>query len=410
MELQIQDLVSSIKKDGIESANREAAQILADAKAQAEKIVADARSEADKLRADAQAEIGVFKASAQLSAEQAKRDAVLAFRQEIGAELTKLLAQDTHKALDDKDLKIDAEEGEGITLAKKYGVRSYPTYAFVDPATEEIVHRSSSRQTPEQFIQTGKDANIPTKRSFYLQEQYTKGNRERAFLIDYINYHYSVYARNNVQAAFDELIKGGAKLTDPDVWEVYVNTINGMNPYLKQVSDNYADFCQRFGKKAVDAKLAKETSYGELAEIEALCNYEGKNFNLKMIRINNDIREQKYEAAATQIDAMIADTTVNQQELISRLKFIARLGYKAEELPEFWFNKCVGYLQYIAYNQTDRDDAFIHQEYAAALEMVLRKLNGKAPIPACLSTEPAYGKKVYNMRPDALKMKPKRKK
>lgn len=100
----------------------------------------------------------------------------------------------------------------------------------------------------------------------------------------------------------------------------------------------------------------------------------------------------------------------NQQELISRLKFIARLGYKAEELPEFWFNKCVGYLQYIAYNQTDRDDAFIHQEYAAALEMVLRKLNGKAPIPACLSTEPAYGKKVYNMRPDALKMKPKRKK
>ena len=104
MELQIQDLVSSIKKDGTESANREAAQILAEAKAQAEKIVADARSEADKLRADAQAEIGVFKASAQLSAEQAKRDAVLAFRQEIGAELTKLLAQDTHKALDDKAL------------------------------------------------------------------------------------------------------------------------------------------------------------------------------------------------------------------------------------------------------------------------------------------------------------------
>ena len=58
------------------------------------------------------------------------------------------------------------KKGEGITLAKKYGVRSYPTYAFIDPATEEIVHRSSSRQTPEQFIQTGKDANIPTKRSF----------------------------------------------------------------------------------------------------------------------------------------------------------------------------------------------------------------------------------------------------
>ena len=104
MELQIQDLVSSIKKDGIESAKAEAAQILADARAQADKIVADAKREADKQLDDAKAEIEVFKSSAQLNAEQAKRDAVLAFRQEIGAELTRLLAQDTRRALDDKVL------------------------------------------------------------------------------------------------------------------------------------------------------------------------------------------------------------------------------------------------------------------------------------------------------------------
>ena len=104
MELQIQDLVSSIRKDGIESANQEAASILADAKKQAEAILADARSEADKLRESAKAEAEIFKTSAQLSAEQAKRDAVLAFRQEINGELTKVLAQDTGKALDDKTL------------------------------------------------------------------------------------------------------------------------------------------------------------------------------------------------------------------------------------------------------------------------------------------------------------------
>ena len=104
MELQIQDLVSSIKRTASRARTARPRRSLPTPKAQAEKIVADARSEADKLRADAQAEIGVFKASAQLSAEQAKRDAVLAFRQEIGAELTKLLAQDTHKALDDKAL------------------------------------------------------------------------------------------------------------------------------------------------------------------------------------------------------------------------------------------------------------------------------------------------------------------
>ena len=41
MELQIQDLVSSIKKDGIDSANKEAAAILADARKQADAMIAD---------------------------------------------------------------------------------------------------------------------------------------------------------------------------------------------------------------------------------------------------------------------------------------------------------------------------------------------------------------------------------
>ena len=104
MELQIQDLVSSIKKDGIDSANQEAAAILADARKQADAIVADAKVEADKLHGDARAEIEVFKSSAQLDAQQAKRDAVLAFRQEIQREYEKLLSADVGKALDQQAL------------------------------------------------------------------------------------------------------------------------------------------------------------------------------------------------------------------------------------------------------------------------------------------------------------------
>ena len=104
MELQIQDLVSSIKKDGIDSAHQEAAAILADARKQADAIVADAKAEADKLRGDARAEIEVFKSSARLNAEQAKRDAVLAFRQEVQKEFEKLLAADVGKALDQQAL------------------------------------------------------------------------------------------------------------------------------------------------------------------------------------------------------------------------------------------------------------------------------------------------------------------
>ncbi len=307
--------------------------------------------------------------------------------------------------------KIDAENGEGVDLAKKYGVHSYPTYMFVDPNTEEAVHRSSSRQTPEQFVLTGKCALNPEMRSFYLDEQYGKGNRDRQLLENYIVYKNSVYARNDVNKAFGELIQGGAKLSDKDVWQVFCSCIAGMTPYLKEVSDNYAQYCQLFGKKAVDEKLAKETTYGELSEIEALCNFEGKDFNCELIRINDATRAKKYDEAIKRIDAMIANPAIDQQKLIGRLKFIARLGYyNTDELPEAWFNKCVEYLRYIAYNDNNRDDAFIHQEYAAALEKVLlRASKNGGKIPAFLLAEPSFGKKDYSMRPTALKQKPRRK-
>lgn len=307
--------------------------------------------------------------------------------------------------------KIDAENGEGVTLAKKYGIFSYPTYIFVDPTTEEAVHRSSSRQSPEQFLLTGESALNPQKRSFYLDEQYKQGNRERQLLEDYILYKNSVYARNDVNKAFDELIQSGAKLSDHDVWPIFCNCISGMTPYLKEVSAHYDTFCQAFGKKAVDEKLAKETTYGNLKEIESLCSFAGKDFNCEMIRINEAIQNKQYDNAISRIDAMIANPAVDHQQLISRLKFIARLSYyRSEDIPQKWFNKCVEYLRYIAYNQTDRDDAFIHQEYAVALEkMLVQVAKDGGKVPSFIISEPTQGKKEYSMRPAALKQKPRRK-
>jgi thiol-disulfide isomerase/thioredoxin len=304
--------------------------------------------------------------------------------------------------------KIDTENGEGIELAKKYGVRSFPTYVFIDPATGEAVHRSSSRQTEEQFIATGKAALTPTQRSFYLIEEYNKGNREPQLLNDYIRYNHSIYQRKAVEEAFDALIAGGAKLTDQNIWDLFVDVIGGMdNKYVQQVSKEYSLFCQTFGKKAVDAKLVKETMYGDVALLDSMCDFEGKAFNRKMIEVSKLVYSKQYDKAAVELDALIADPTVDQQELIQRMKFLVRVprGYKS--VPATWFYKSVEYLRYIAYNQTDRDDANIHQEYAAALEELLRNLPDKTQVPAVLLTAPKYGKKGYSMRPDVLKPKPK---
>lgn len=307
------------------------------------------------------------------------------------------------------NVKIDAEDGEGRDLAKKYGVRSYPTYAFIDPATQENLHRSNSTQTADVFIFTGQSALNPTMRSFYMDSEYEKGNTDREFLKGYIKYAYSVYKRDNAKAAFAKLINNGAKLTDADIWPIYADCIQGMEtPYIQQVSDNYADFCQLFGKKAVDSKLTKETGYGDLAKIKALCDFDGKNFNVKMIEIGQLQREKNYTELAKAIDALIADSTINKGELCNRLKFVIRSRAIAE-LPQEWAKKTLEYYQYIAYNADDRRDPYIHQEYAAALESVLRNVPSDQwtkYLPESILKAPVAGKKEYSMRPATLKAKP----
>ena len=101
MELQIQDLVSSIRKDGIEAANAEAEAIISEAKKKAETIVAD---EAKSVQEASEKEIGILKESAAISAEQAKRDAMLAFKTEVQAEFEKILSAKIENNLSDAAL------------------------------------------------------------------------------------------------------------------------------------------------------------------------------------------------------------------------------------------------------------------------------------------------------------------
>ena len=104
MELQIQDLVSSIRKEGIDVANAEAEVIISEAKKKAEAIVTDAKAEAKSIQETSEKEIGILKESAAISAEQAKRDAMLAFKTEVEAEFEKILSAKIKDTLSDAAL------------------------------------------------------------------------------------------------------------------------------------------------------------------------------------------------------------------------------------------------------------------------------------------------------------------
>lgn len=77
--------------------------------------------------------------------------------------------------------KIDMEKGEGIDIAKKYNVKAFPTYLFVD-GNGELVHRTLGYVEEKDFIQFAKDAGDPSKRLGTLKQKFEDGEKDPAFL------------------------------------------------------------------------------------------------------------------------------------------------------------------------------------------------------------------------------------
>ncbi len=83
--------------------------------------------------------------------------------------------------------KIDAEKGEGITLAKKYQVTAYPTYLFVS-ADESLVYRTIGSRPAEKFIEEADKAMAAGQgRPLAAYEaDYAAGKRDAAFLSEFL--------------------------------------------------------------------------------------------------------------------------------------------------------------------------------------------------------------------------------
>ena len=97
---QIQDLVDSIRKEGLDEANRERDRIIAQAKGEADRIVKEARENAAKMIEDATKECELRQQSTKASLVQASRDVALSLKGEINDQLAKILSQQIAASFD----------------------------------------------------------------------------------------------------------------------------------------------------------------------------------------------------------------------------------------------------------------------------------------------------------------------
>lgn len=152
---------------------------------------------------------------------------------------------------------IDMEKGEGIELRKKYEVKAYPTYLFIN-GDGEVVHKVVGQCAIPDFIQHGLDAISPMRHLAYFQKNYAENKKDYVFTAGYLSALKSAYQMDEANAvALGYLSRlNPVSLQERNNWQL-------INKYIADASSNVfnyvvnhqTEFENLFGKEEVAQKI-----------------------------------------------------------------------------------------------------------------------------------------------------------
>ena len=99
MDVQLQELIDKIKKDGVAAAEKDSAKIIAASEKKAEAIIADAQAKAAEIIKSAKSETEKMEKASEEAIIQAGRNMLLSFKDSLISELDGLILAETTKAV-----------------------------------------------------------------------------------------------------------------------------------------------------------------------------------------------------------------------------------------------------------------------------------------------------------------------
>ncbi|WP_181182476.1 thioredoxin family protein [Sphingobacterium lumbrici] len=236
------------------------------------------------------------------------------------------------------NVKIDAEKGEGVALAKKYKVTSYPTYLFINPSDETLVGVGKSSMPTSVFADLGHkmlgEFNNTAVNTADMTARYKKGTYDEAFLQAYIRRLKA--EKVNVSTVLEKYMQqfAGEQPTDEQLFFIGENFSGGAVLYDFLVK-NYAQvdpvMCKTDGLSAanLDRELMKATE-GQMTAIMANDKLSAREKEEQLEKCYADLhrfvldtpkRDKKILAQKTLFYSAIKDTA---RQLLVRREYILR--------------------------------------------------------------------------------------
>lgn len=175
--------------------------------------------------------------------------------------------------------RFDMEKGEGRDIASKFGVRSYPTYLFLN-GEGELVSRNTGYMEESLFVAMAQDINSPGNKKGSLKDRFAGGEKDPEFLINIMklnaNSDYE-FAKKASERYFQN-----KKKTE----ELSKDEIGFLLYFVKSSEDiNYPVFASR---KAEIIKFLPEETYNEFDAQLKLGKIVEQSIDDKNKKINDD--------------------------------------------------------------------------------------------------------------------------
>ncbi|MBP1167916.1 thioredoxin-related protein [Chryseobacterium sp. PvR013] len=203
--------------------------------------------------------------------------------------------------------KIDMEKGEGIELAKKYNVKAFPTYLFID-GNGEAVHRTLGYVEEKDFIQFAKDAEDPNKRLTSLKQQFEKGEKNPEFLKNLAGltmYNDAEFAGKVLNRYFQQkpnldqediqMLLSGVQTTDSPLYKIFQDKKAEIIKFFPE--DKYEKFDKNIklntvSKKAYNPDTKKWDDNYFMAETQKFLSKEEADKILKRMKANRALKNK----------------------------------------------------------------------------------------------------------------------
>lgn len=175
--------------------------------------------------------------------------------------------------------RFDMEKGEGKDIASKFGVRSYPTYLFLN-GEGELVSRNTGYMEESVFVAMAQDINSPGNKKGSLKDRFANGDKNPEFLTNIM--------KLNANTDYDFAKKASERYfqNKKKTEELTKDEIGFLLYFVKSSEDtNYTVFASR---KAEIIKFLPEETYNEFDAQLKLGKIVEQSIDDKNKKINDD--------------------------------------------------------------------------------------------------------------------------